>query len=48
MAGLTYPSVVKLCWIVMILRVLVDRKIGEADQDLRDKVNRILPAVLAI
>ena len=47
-AGLIYPSVVKVCWIAMVKRILVNRKLGEADKDLREKVNRILPQALAI
>jgi hypothetical protein len=40
--------VVKVCWIAMIKRVLVKRKLGEADEDLRVKVNRVLPQALSI
>jgi len=47
-AGLIYSSVVKVCWIAMIKRVLVKRKLGEADEDLRVKVNRVLPQALSI
>jgi hypothetical protein len=47
-AGLAYPSIVKVCWIAMVKRILVKRKLGEADGDLREKVNRILPHALAI
>ncbi len=47
-AGLVYPSVVKVCWTAMIKRILVNRKLGEADKDLREKVNRVLPQALAI
>ena len=47
-AGLLYSSVVKVYWTAMIKRILVNRKIGEADNDLREKVNRILPSALAI
>jgi hypothetical protein len=42
-AGLIYPSVVKVHWVAMVKRILVKRKLGEADKDLRAKVNRILP-----
>ncbi|MCX6668893.1 MAG: type II toxin-antitoxin system PemK/MazF family toxin [Methanothrix sp.] len=47
-ASLVYPSVVKVCWIAMVKRILVKRKLGEADEDLREKVNRGLPPALAI
>jgi hypothetical protein len=47
-SGLIYPSVVKVCWTAMIKRILVSRKLGEADKDLREKVNRVLPQALAI
>jgi hypothetical protein len=47
-AGLIYDSVVKVCWIAMVKRILVKRKIGEADENLREKVNRVLPEALAI
>jgi hypothetical protein len=47
-AGLAYTSVVKVSWIAMVKRILVNRKIGEADTDLREKVNRLLPQALAI
>ena len=47
-AGLVYPSVVKVCWIAMVMRILVNRKFGEADKDLREMVNRVLPQALAI
>ena len=47
-AGLIYPSVVKVYWTAMVKRILVNRKLGEADKDLREKVNRILPQALSI
>jgi len=47
-AGLIYESVVKVCWIAMVKRILVNRKLGEADADLREMVNRVLPSALAI
>jgi hypothetical protein len=47
-AGLAYTSMVKVSWIAMIKRILVNRKIGEADEDLREKVNQLLPQALAI
>lgn len=47
-AGLVYSSVVKVYWTAMIKRILVNRKLGEADNDLREKVNRILPSALAV
>ncbi len=47
-AGLVYPSVVKVCWITMVKRILVNRKLGEANEYLRAKVNRVLPQALAI
>jgi hypothetical protein len=45
-AGLVYPSVVKVYWTAMVKRILVNRKLGEADEDLREKVNRFLPQAL--
>ncbi len=47
-AGLVYPSVVKVYWTAMVKRILVNRMLGEADEDLREKVNRFLPQALAI
>jgi hypothetical protein len=47
-AGLVFDSVVKACWVGMVKRILVSRKLGEADKDLREQVNRILPQGLAI
>lgn len=47
-AGLIYPSVVKVHWVAMVKRILVKRKLGEADEDLREKVNRILPEAFLI
>lgn len=47
-AGLAYDSVVKVCWVAMVKRILVNRKLGEADKDLRDQVNQVLPQGLAI
>jgi hypothetical protein len=47
-AGLVYSSVVKVYWTAMIKRILVNRKLGEADEDLREKVNQVLPSALAI
>lgn len=47
-AGLIYDSVVKVCWIAMVKRILVKRKIGEADTNLRERVNRVLPQALCI
>ncbi len=47
-AGLIYPSVVKVCWIAMVKRILVKRRLGEADEDLKGKVNQVLPEALAI
>ena len=32
----------------MVKRILVKRKLGEADENLREKVNRVLPEALAI
>ena len=45
-AGLIYPSVVKVCWIAMVKRILVKRKLGEADENLRKRANQILPQPL--
>jgi len=47
-AGLIYASVVKVCWIAMVKRILVNRKIGEADENLREMVNQVLPSALSI
>jgi hypothetical protein len=47
-AGLIYPSVVKVYWIAMVKRILVKRKLGEANDDLREMINRVLPQALAI
>ncbi|MGV8126805.1 MAG: type II toxin-antitoxin system PemK/MazF family toxin [Methanothrix sp.] len=47
-AGLIYSFVVRVYWTAMVKRILVKRKLGEADPDLREKVNRILPLALAI
>jgi hypothetical protein len=38
----------RVCWIAMVKRILVNRKLGEADKDLREMVNRVLPQALAI
>jgi hypothetical protein len=32
----------------MVKRILVKRKLGEADEDLRERVNQVLPQALAI
>ena len=47
-AGLIYSSVVKVYWTAMVKRILVKKKLGEADHELREKVNCILPEALAI
>jgi hypothetical protein len=47
-AGLVYSSVVKVYWTAMVKRILVSRKLGEANEDLREKVNQVLPSALAI
>jgi hypothetical protein len=47
-AGLIYESVVKVCWVAMVKRILISRKLGEADENLREMVNRVLPPALAI
>ena len=47
-AGLVYSSVVKVYWTAMIKRILVNRKLGEADNNLRENANLILPSALAI
>ena len=47
-AGLLYDSKLRVNWIMTVKRILVDRKIGEADADLRDWVNQVVPACLAI
>lgn len=47
-AGLIYNSVVKICWIAMVKRILVKRKLGEADMNLRERVNQVLPQALSI
>lgn len=40
-AGLVYSSVIKVCWIAIVKRILVRRKLGEADADLREKINLV-------
>lgn len=47
-AGLEENSVIKARWITVIKRVLVLKKIGEADADLRAQVNKAVAACLAI
>jgi hypothetical protein len=47
-AGQVYSSVVKVYWTAMIKRILVKRKLGEADGALREQINRVLPPALAI
>jgi mRNA-degrading endonuclease toxin of MazEF toxin-antitoxin module len=47
-AGLVYDSKLKLNQLVTIKRILVKRKIGEADDDLREWVNQTIPTCLAI
>ncbi|HSD58923.1 MAG TPA: type II toxin-antitoxin system PemK/MazF family toxin [Methanotrichaceae archaeon] len=47
-AGLDEDSMLKARWITVIKRVLVLRKIGEADADLRARVNKTIAACLTI
>jgi hypothetical protein len=47
-AGLQYDSKLRVNWIMTVKRILVDRKIGEADVDLRAWVNQVVPACLEI
>jgi len=47
-AGLREDSVLMARWITVVKRILVIQKIGEADSDLRARVNKAVPACLAI
>lgn len=47
-AGLPKTSVVKLHWLAIVKRIHVKYKYGEADTQLRNLVNKNLPACLAI
>lgn len=47
-AGLRENSVIIARWITVIKRIHVKRKIGEADDDLRARVNNVVPVCLAI
>lgn len=47
-SGLLYDSMIRVNWMMTVKRILVDRKIGEADEDLRMWVNRTVPKCLAI
>jgi hypothetical protein len=47
-SGLLYDSKLRVNLIMTVKRILVDRKIGEADADLRAWVNQVIPACLAI
>jgi hypothetical protein len=43
-----YDSMIRVNWMMTVKRILVDRKIGEADEDLRTWVNQAIPKCLAI
>jgi hypothetical protein len=47
-SGLIFDSKLRVNWIMTVKRILVDRKIGEADADLRAWVNQVVPACLEI
>lgn len=47
-AGLDEDSALKARWITVIKRVMVLKKIGEADDDLRARVNKTVADCLAI
>ncbi len=47
-AGLEEDSVLKARWITVIKRAAVLKKIGEADADLRERVNKAVAACLTI
>ncbi len=47
-SGLEYDSKLRIDWITTIKRIHVDRKIGEADEDIRAWVNQKVPSCLAI
>jgi hypothetical protein len=40
--------VVKVHWITIVKRIMVERKLGEANEELRKKINKILPQALSI
>ena len=47
-SGLLYDSMIRVNWMMTVKRILVYRKIGEADADLREWVNQTVPECLAI
>ena len=47
-SGLLYDSKIRVNWMMTVKRILVDRKIGEVDEDLRTWVNQTVPKCLAI
>jgi hypothetical protein len=47
-SGLQYKSMLRVNWMMTIKRILVYRKIGEADEELKAWVNQMVPTCLAI
>ena len=47
-SGLQYDSMLRVNWIATVKRILVYKKLGEADQDLRTWVNQVVPKCLSI
>ena len=47
-SGLKYDSMIRANWMMTVKRILVYKKIGEADDDLRSWVNQTVPECLAI
>jgi hypothetical protein len=47
-SGLLFDSMIRINWIMTVKRILVDRNIGEEDEDLRAWVNQVVPKWLAI
>jgi len=46
--GLLFDSMIRINWMMTIKRILVDRNMGEKDEDLRVWVNQVVPKCLAI
>jgi len=47
-SGLQYKSMLRVNWMMTVKRILVYRKIGEADEELKAWVNQMVPTCLAI
>jgi len=47
-SGLLYDSKLRVNWMTTIKRIHVDRKLGEADEDIRAWVNQKVPVCLRI